>query len=319
MTDSRREDEALDWARRIADPQFIEWDEHVEWLESDPANAQAFDTALLLMADATIDLGRTSAIVSPDALTAQNDNFSTPRGKRAIAWAAVGSAMAAGFIGFITLRPGGAPATTLYTLSTADGHHESLQLPDGSRLALNGATRVELDRADGRWARLVEGQVFFTVRHDDRHPFVVKTDRALFQDLGTSFDVRTLPAATEIQVHDGAVLFDPGATAVRLVGGQAMLIAQNGAEVRSIDPAAAGSWRSGRLTYRDAMLSVVAADLQRNLGMPVTVDESIADRHFSGVIMLDGDRKRLFERIGILMNVTAERRGHGWRLKRHTE
>lgn len=310
-----REEEALGWARRIADPEFTEWDAHVAWLERDPANPEAFDRALLLIEDATQGLAPALAQEFGAPAAAVNDNRARSRhgGTGLLAGAA---ALAASVAALVVVHPFGHHRSTGYAVTTAPGEIRALALADGSRVVLNGASRVELDHADPRLVRLDRGEAFFAVRHDARRPFAVTAGTATFQDVGTAFDVRQLPQATEIAVSEGAVLFDPAHAAVRLDSGQSMTIAQGTATVRQIDPAAAGSWRTGRLIYRDAPLAVIAGDIQRATGVPVRIDESLADRHFSGVIILDGNRRRMFERIGAVMGVVVRQDGRGWLMKR---
>jgi transmembrane sensor len=84
--------------------------------------------------------------------------------------------------------------------------------------------------------------------------------------------------------------------------------------LRSADPQAIGSWRQARLLYKDALLSDVAVDLARSIGQSVTVDGAIRQRRFSGVIMIDQDRPRMFRRLAAVMDVAILRDGSGWRM-----
>ena len=68
----RRRKEALDWARRIHDPAFVDWDAHIAWLEADPRHADALDAAAVLMEGASAGLARASPV--PAVLAAVNDN-----------------------------------------------------------------------------------------------------------------------------------------------------------------------------------------------------------------------------------------------------
>lgn len=312
--DRQREECALDWVRRIQDPTFMDWDEHGAWLEADPLNPPAFDYAYFLIEDATRDLApaRPIQIVEP-----VNDNLQAPiaetRPARRLGWGA-GLAAAAAMAGIFTIpqwMPGRAHP---YVIETGPGEQRSLALADGTRIELNGDSAVTLDRANPRVATLEKGEAFFSVVHDDAHPFVVHSGDSLFQDVGTSFDVVRNDKLTEVAVREGAVMYDPKGAAVRLDGGQMIAVNGNGATVRPVTPADVGGWRQGRFSYQDATLPEVAADLSRALGQRIAVDDAIKDRRFSGVIMLDADRTRMFRRMSDVMGIAIRPNGAGWQM-----
>jgi transmembrane sensor len=312
--DRQRLDEALDWVRRLHDPAFAEWDAHVVWLEADPRNAAAFDAASVAIEDATRGL----APARPPATSPMpiNDNAPKPEPatRRRTRWGTgLGVAVAAGLAAVVAIpamMPGKAQP---YAIRTAPGERRSIML-NGTSIALNGDSSLRLDRADPRVAVLERGEAYFTVRHDAAHPFSVHAGDATFRDVGTAFDVVRRDGATQIAVREGAVLYDPGGAAVRLDGGQAMRIAGGSAMVEAVDTAAIGGWRSGRLLYRNATLADIAQDVARTIGVPVSVDPALAQRRFSGVVMIDADRARMFRRMAAVMGVAMRRDAEGWQM-----
>ncbi len=316
MANAERErtDEALDWVRRLHDPSFTDWASHAAWLEADPRNLAAFDEASALIAEATEGLAPPQPYaVSP---VPTNDNGVEPRNvsRRWSRWGAgLGMAVAAGVAAIVTvpaLLPGGAQP---YLVQTAAGEHRSITL-DGTTIALNGDSRLRLDRHDRRVAVLEQGEAFFSVRHDAAHPFAVQAGGATFQDVGTAFDVTHRAGVTRVAVREGAVLYDPGGAAVRLDAGKAARIADDSATVETIDSAAVGGWRSGRLLYRDAPLSDVAQDVARSIGEPIAVDPALAQNRFSGVVMIDADRPLMFRRMAAVMGIDIRHAPQGWRM-----
>lgn len=66
------------------------------------------------------------------------------------------------------------------TLQTALGERHQVDLPDGSRLELNSATRLQVDFSPGRrHVRLSQGEAMFIVAHDRARPFVVSTTQGM--------------------------------------------------------------------------------------------------------------------------------------------
>ena len=312
--DRERFDAAMGWVRRLHDPAFGDWAEHVAWLEADPCNAAAFDAASAAIEDATHQLSPPRARAT--ARMPNNDNAPEPASatRDRTRWGAgLGVGVAAGLAAVVAIpamMPGKAQP---YAIQTAPGERRSITI-DGTSIALNGDSRLRLDHGDTRVAVLERGEAYFTVRHDVARPFSVHAGGATFQDVGTAFDVVRRGGTTQIAVREGAVLYDPGGAAVRLDGGQAMRIADDGATVQAVDIAAVGSWRSGRLLYRDTTIADVAQDVARSIGEPILVDPALAQRRFSGVVMIDADRARMFRRMAAVMGVAIRRDAQGWRM-----
>jgi transmembrane sensor len=314
--DPQTERDALDWARRIADPDFSDWDAHLLWLEQDGGHAAAFDRACLDMDAATAGLAPAESMAAPPAALSANDNMvvASQSSRRSWWFAAGGGAIAASLAGILMLSSPH-PHVGLQIIETAPGTMRTIAMADGSRVTLNGDSRIEIARGDARAATIVRGEAFFDVVHDDRTPFTVHAGDMLVRDVGTAFDVAVDSVTTRIAVRQGEVaLGDDGA--VRLTAGQAARVDRGGALVRSDigDPASAGGWQRGRLVYRDALLSDVAADLGRSLGAPIDLDPGIAARRFTGVIVIDPDHDLTVRRLAASAGLAAGRKGNGWRL-----
>ncbi|QHL90470.1 hypothetical protein GVO57_06010 [Sphingomonas changnyeongensis] len=78
-----------------------------------------------------------------------------------------------------------------------------MTLADGSRVDLNGGTRIALDRGNPRFARLERGEALFTIVHDEARPFEVHAGDAVLRDLGTVFDVVREPDRLRVAVAEG--------------------------------------------------------------------------------------------------------------------
>ncbi|WBO21299.1 FecR family protein [Sphingomonas abietis] len=311
--------EALDWVRRIHDPTFTDWEAHVAWLEADPRHAALFDEASLLIEQGTAHLAPRSSpqrIASHGSATNDNDNEEDrPRAtRRRWRWGAgLGGAVAAGIVAAIALPALIGSHPQFYRIETAPGTTRAIMLADGSRIALNGDSSVQLDRADSRTATVERGEAFFSIVHDVAHPFALQAGGARFQDIGTAFDVIRSPQGTQVAVREGALMYDPGGAAVRLDRGEAITVGDavsgSKAVIRRIDAEAVGLWQQGRLSYRQAPLAQVADDLSRCLGQPVTIDPELAHRQFTGVIILAADRALMLRRIAAVMNVSIRQDG----------
>jgi transmembrane sensor len=287
-------EEAIDWTIRLREGSADDWRAFTVWLEADPAHSAAYDE--VQGTDAA--LGQLPPRLRP--VVAGPPPAQLPvRSRRG--WL-VGGGLAAAAAGVLTTVMVQAPAA--YALETRPGETRSVQLADGSRIELNGGTRLVLDRKNERLATLERGEALFTVVHDEKRPFEVRVGDDVLHDIGTVFAV----------LHDAGV-YNPKGEAVRIdpgrkltdAGGDQVLLAQ-------IDAATVGGWRDRRLSYSGAPLSRVAADLRRNLGVPVEVAPGLAERRFTGLVQLDGRPELVFQRLSALLGVRAVRSGGGWTL-----
>jgi len=304
--DDRKKEEAAAWFVRQSDAATADWAGFMAWLEQDPANNHAYEAVAL----ADRDYGE--LVVDAALPQPSNDNPGDRRRiGRFVGWAtAAAAAIAAISYPLLTAAP------ETYAVETPTGQRDSVRLDDGTRIDLNGGSRITLRKGDNRFASLDRGEATFTVTHDERHPFSVRVGDDVVQDVGTVFNIIHEKGMMETAVSSGAVIFNPDGEAVRVNAGQVLRLSADGRSVTvgTIAPAEVGAWRGGRLIYKDAPLGRVAADLSRSLHKPVRISPDIATRPFSGVIMLGGDEAALLPRIGAMLDVTIAHEADGWRL-----
>jgi len=302
-------DEAALWMARTRDPRFSDWDALTEWLEASPAHNLAYEAAFAGhdLAGVLGEAGTGRATAEPVAPPTR-----TPRWRRhgLVGGGLLGTAAAAAAV-FAMLAPYGA-TTTQMVAETRPGEHRLIRLSDGSEIALNGSSRIVLDRSNERTARLERGEAMFSVVHDETRPFTVDADGARMVDLGTKFDVVRTARGSEVSVAEGAVLYDPNGAAVRLGPGRQLRRVDGSqiVEVSQTDPTTIGAWRTGRLVYRDAPLWRVADDVSRATGTRIVVDRSATNLPFTGAIVVSGvQREALARRLAAVLDVSVAQRG----------
>ena len=216
-----------------------------------------------------------------------------------------------------------------YTLQarTAPGQTQSIELPDGSRVALNVDSELQVRYYPRRRETVLDqGEAFFQVAADRSRPFTVDSGASQIRVVGTAFNVRAGPPALVVKVLEGKVELRPDRHAAD--GRRLLLGAGAGMSVDARDgsqhPLAAGAdtvgdWRSGQMVFQQATLAEVAADLSRYLGQPVRVDGDarLAALSVSGVA-LTGKPEVFLRSLPHLLpvRVQAEAQG-GWRISAH--
>jgi len=295
-------DQAVEWAVRMGDASFDDWDAFTAWLERDPAHAAAYDRVMAGAADA--------AELLPALPEAGNDDLPAAPAFTRRRW--IGAAVAASVavvagLGAWHLRGGS------YAIETAPGEHRAIALGDGDRIDLAGGSRIVLDRSDPRFAALDRGQALFTIRHDEAKPFRVEAGGNELVDIGTVFDVKHDAGTLTLAVSEGAVAFNPRRQNVQVNPGQVLTSAAGSAAYRvaAISLAQVGEWREGRLTFQDRTLAEVAADLSRASGLRFEVAPAAAGKRVSGSLLVDPVRADP-RAAGPLLGVTVRPAGDGW-------
>lgn len=187
----------------------------------------------------------------------------------------------------------GMRAQLLYqgAFETRRGERRQVQLPDGSLLDLNTATRVQIAfHEDSRHVDLKSGEAVFTVRRDTARPFTVAAGQARIRVTGTRFGVRKDKHEVTVSVDGGSVEFSAGpwwkATQVRLGAGD-IAHCEDGAVSPPYqgDVATRLAWQRGRLVFHDQPLSQVVAELNRYMQQPIrVVDARVARLRVSGTL-----------------------------------
>lgn len=303
-SDSMIEREALAWLVRVNDPAFDQWDAWDHWLAADARHSATYWR--LAEAEADVVEALKSAPVRPARpAVARTFDFS----RRAAVAATVAIVGLGG--GWLAWHQRAQP----WSIATGSGERRTVTLADGSRVSLDGATRLTLDRRDPRDVTLNTGRALFEVAHDDADPFRVTVGDTTATDLGTTFDVTRLSDGARISVSEGSVRVDRKSASATLHPGDGVVATSRGLERRSVSPEDVAGWRAGRLSYTNETLAIVAQDLERALGRPVRVAPSLSERRVSGSWSTQAAPTDLKARLSRLLGVSVVEDGQGWRLE----
>ncbi len=277
----------------------MDWDGFTAWLEGDARHRAAFDAVALL--------GDRIAAQRP-ALAAA---FAPPRpATRRWVWAGVGSTLAAALAVAAVI-----PREAADTVWASGPAPRTVALADGVTTTL--APRSRLTAIAGDAARLaLSGEAYFDVRHQPGRTLSIRTDGYTVTDIGTRFTVAADRAATRVAVAEGQVSVAGSTLAapVALAAGRAFTATAAGVRLSPVAAADVGSWRRGTLSYADAPLALVAADIARYSGRAVTVDPAIEGRRLTGTLSI-GDGSGLADAVGAILDLDVRRDGDGVRLQ----
>jgi len=163
--------------------------------------------------------------------------------------------------------PDNNPAGFAYETNNSEAF--GLALPDGSIADLNADSKIQYrtDEAGNRLVRLT-GEVFFNVAADPEKPFIIETGKAVVRVTGTSFSVRsdTKNRRIEVFVESGNVqLYQSGdmGNIIELGSGKLGILENNALSMEENTDQNYLSWKTRKLTFRQASLGEVARVLNR--------------------------------------------------------
>ncbi|MBP7337006.1 FecR domain-containing protein [Niveispirillum sp.] len=315
-----RLEQAADWHARLqGDADQAVWLAFTEWLEADPRHRDAYD-----MVERTWrQIDRMPAPAVPGAvidLASRRKPAAAPA-NLSRRWFLGGAAAAAAALAVtLTGRYAMAPAPEIF--ETPKGQRRTVQLADGSSVTLNSGTRLTVALADDRRAVVLErGEALFDVAKDPARPFTVAAGERLVTVVGTAFNVRHLDQAVTVTVTRGLVDVGgkDGGGKVRLTPGQQISARQGQppGPVTSVDAQAATAWIDGRLSFDNAPLPQVLAELSHHYPAPMRAEGAAASLHFSGVLRLDGDQAHVLAALQALLPIAVARQGDSFVLSKH--
>lgn len=177
-------------------------------------------------------------------------------------------------------------------LRTTTGEQKTMTLADGTRLALNTGTAVNVVfTANERRLALVAGEIFIATAQDPSpmpRPFIVSTAQGSLRPLGTRFNVRRLDDSTRVAVFEGAVEVRTRVSAQTAIVHAGEQLAFTAGALQTAQPADAGAamWERGMLLARDMRLGGLVRELSRYHRGVLRCDPAVAGLRVSGSFSL---------------------------------
>lgn len=204
----------------------------------------------------------------------------------AIAAVAVISGICAGVLG----SRSGETEELLCEISVPEGSRTRLMLPDSSTVWLNSGARLAYAKDFGKKGRDVylEGEGYFEVRRDERHPFTVSTEDLAVKVLGTVFNVRE-DGNTTVDLISGKVEVSTAeGLAMTLSSGERRCLTTPQEISRKSSPNRSSPTGQPEMSFTNTSMSEILTRLQKHFNVRIELqDKSLAQERFSGSIDLD--------------------------------
>lgn len=177
-------------------------------------------------------------------------------------------------------------------------------LSDGSTVWLNAGTTFSYPATFSGKNREVtlDGEAFFEVKHNEKQPFLVRTNGIAVEDLGTSFNIKSYKndykILTTLVSGKAKVVSDADATksAMLTPGYQSAYYSSNGQmNVKAIDVEPVIAWKEGKFVFERQRLGDIMNDISRWYGLEINfANEELKKLEFSGTIDKDEPQDKIF-------------------------
>ncbi len=179
-----------------------------------------------------------------------------------------------------------------YTIYAPMGSRVSFSLSDGTTGVLNSGSRLSYSLPFSNERNIdLEGEAWFNVAKDEKHPFEISAGGSRIRVLGTSFNLSAYPAENyvEIVLQEGSVEFSSSKNQKIMMGPSERLVFQDGEVKKSIaDPEKYNAWVQGRLVFREDPMAEVARRIERWYNIKVVLaDKELEKYSFRGTFVDD--------------------------------
>ena len=201
------------------------------------------------------------------------------------------------------------------TLTVPKGGEYQLILSDGTRIWMNAESTLRYPTSFVKEKREVflEGEAFFEVAKDVRHPFIVHTDRHAVEVLGTSFNISAYPDyKVYTTLAEGRIKVSTSKISVILNPDQQAIIEPDDEDIvtRDVPAYLFTSWAKGNYEFRNTSLEEIVAQLSRWYNVDICFrNESLKHKRFAGIIFRDEELNFAIEVIEKVSDVHFIREG----------
>ncbi|MCY1722080.1 DUF4974 domain-containing protein [Prolixibacteraceae bacterium Z1-6] len=181
-----------------------------------------------------------------------------------------------------------------YSVEAPLGQMTNVELPDGSMVMLNSGTTLSYSGnfSNGQREVYIEGEAFFDVEKDRKHPFIVRSKLVDVKVYGTSFNINAYP---DEKIFNATLV--EGSVSVLNKDGKEMAMLEPGENayydehqlnviVTKVNTEMYISWKEGLVTYRNEKLGDLAKQIERWYNVEIIIQkEGLGDERYFGTIL----------------------------------
>lgn len=184
------------------------------------------------------------------------------------------------------------------------GSRISFNLPDGTSGWLNSGSSLtyNIPFTNNRQVN-IEGEGWFDVAHDQKHPFEVSAGSSKIKVLGTSFNISAYPESEfiEIVLQQGKVDFyqDIMAEKITMAPSQKLVFSKGEINIVKTDPYKYKSWTEGKLVFRGDNMAEVARRIERWYNVKVILADQELEKYSFRATFEDDSLEEVLRLLGM--------------------
>lgn len=176
------------------------------------------------------------------------------------------------------IKPGAGAVDGVNSLSTAPGETYHVILPDQSKVWMNADSRLAYHAGlyhNGLRKLSLEGEAYFEIAKDSKHPFVVETGGQQVEVLGTHFNISAYKGENiRTTLLEGSVKIAAGNEAQKIIKpGQQSELTSGKIQVRTVQVEDIIAWKNGFFSFDNENLQAVMTKIGRWYNVEVEFDD----------------------------------------------
>ena len=218
-------------------------------------------------------------------------------------------------------QPGkGEIATTYNQLRVPYGKRAFLTLSDGTSLWVNTGSTVIYPTTFAKDKReiFIEGEVFAEVFHDEKRPFIIKTEKIDVKVLGTVFNISAYKMDNQIDV-----VLVSGSVNVKPKNGKPTIIKPNqlykyteqATTLTNVDVEGYISWHEGIYIFRNEPIENILLRLSRYYNVTMKLPTTASGISCSGKLELKDSLDQLLEGLSEIVSMNYAVKEHEYQIK----
>ncbi|UKJ06814.1 FecR family protein [Solitalea lacus] len=196
------------------------------------------------------------------------------------------------------------------------GQTNTLVLSDGSKITIHGNSKLKYPKTFSGDERRVEleGEAFFEVVKDKKHPFIISTGKLETRVLGTSFNVRAYPSDQTVKVAlvTGKVKVTniKNNESMHLVPSQMAVFSKSTQRLakQSFNNEVETGWRNGVLLFTNASFAELKAKIEAQYGITLINESAKQKWTYTGRIA-EQNMKEAMQNICFVKGLSYEIKG----------
>lgn len=180
------------------------------------------------------------------------------------------------------------------SIETPRGGTYQISLPDGSKVWLNAASKLEFPTSfKSKLVRkvMLEGEAYFEIAKDKKKAFIVETKQQQVKVLGTHFNINSYPDQnnTKTTLIEGSVQLTTSLSEITqpeltLVPGQQAILTDHKFQVQQAVINEVIAWKNGLFIFNGEKLDHIMQQIARWYDVDITFKDNVQNVAFTGVI-----------------------------------